>query len=94
LSQAGVGPFNLEYLSSPNFPELADFGQVYQADLATIGVTATIKQADSAAFFDAINTRTYPGMYPITSARAQLAPGITFSSTQSFNADWTNVWLS
>ena len=69
---------------------MADFGQIYQADLATLGVTATIKQADSAAFFDAINNRTYPGMFAITSARANLAPGITILSTQGFNPDLNN----
>jgi peptide/nickel transport system substrate-binding protein len=90
LSQAGVGRFAMEYLISPNFPELSDFGQMYQADLATIGVTMTIKQADSAAFFDAINNRTYSGMYAITTARANLAPGITILSTQGFNPDQNN----
>jgi peptide/nickel transport system substrate-binding protein len=94
LSQAGVGPFSFEYLISPNFPELSEFGQIYQADLANIGVTLMIKQVDSAAFFDAINKRTYPGMYAITSARAQLAPGITFSSTATFNADQNNEGFS
>src|SRR4029077_765857 len=94
LAQAGVGPFTLEYLISPNFPELPDFGQIYQADLASIGVTATIKQADSAAFFDAINNRTYPGMYAITTARANLAPGITILSTQGFNPDVNNEGFS
>jgi peptide/nickel transport system substrate-binding protein len=94
LNQAGVGSFSLEYLISPNFPELSDFGQIYQADLASIGVTLTINQADSAAFFDAINKRTYPGMYAITSARAQLAPGITFLSTATFNADQNNEGFS
>jgi ABC-type transport system substrate-binding protein len=94
LSQAGVGPFSLEYLISPNFPELLGFGQVYQADLATIGVTLTIKQVESAAFFDAINKRTYTGMYAVTSARAQLAPGITFSSTATFNSEQNNEGFS
>ena len=93
VSQAG-GPFTIEYLISPNFPELSDFGQIYQADLASIGVTATIKQADSAAFFDAINNRTYPGMYAITTARANLAPGITILSTQGFNPDVNNEGFS
>jgi peptide/nickel transport system substrate-binding protein len=74
LRDAGATSFELEYLISPNFPELADFGQIYQADLAKIGVTLTIKQVDSAVFFDAINNRKYPGMYAITSARAQLQP--------------------
>jgi peptide/nickel transport system substrate-binding protein len=74
LNEAGANNFTLEYLISPNFPELADFGQIYQADLAKIGVTLTIKQVDSATFFDEINNRKYSGMYAITSARAQLQP--------------------
>ncbi len=90
LQQAGAGNFTMEYLISPNYPELADFGQIYQADLAKIGVTATIKQADSAAFFDAINNRKYPGMYAITSARANLAPGITILSTGGYVPDTNN----
>ena len=40
LRDAGATSFELEYLISPNFPELADFGQIYQADLAKIGVSA------------------------------------------------------
>jgi peptide/nickel transport system substrate-binding protein len=94
LAQAGVGPFGMEYLISPNFPELSTFGQIYQADLATIGVTLTIKQTQSAAFFDAINNRTYPGMFAITSARANLSPGITILSTQGYNADLNNEGFS
>jgi peptide/nickel transport system substrate-binding protein len=94
LAQAGVGPFSMEYLISPNFPELSTFGQIYQADLATIGVTLTIKQTESAAFFSAINNRTYQGMFAITSARADLAPGITILSTQGFNPDLNNEGFS
>jgi peptide/nickel transport system substrate-binding protein len=94
LARAGAGPFSIEYLISPNFPELATFGQIYQADLATIGVTLTIKQTQSAAFFDAINNRTYPGLFAITSARANLSPGITILSTQGFNADGNNEGFS
>ena len=94
LAQAGVGPFSMEYLISPNFPELSTFGQIYQADLATIGVTLSIKQSESAAFFGAINNRTYPGMFAITSARANLEPGITILSTQGFNPDVNNEGFS
>jgi peptide/nickel transport system substrate-binding protein len=94
LAQAGAGTFSMEYLISPNFPELSTFGQIYQADLATIGVTLTIKQIESAAFFNAINNRTYPGMFAITSARANLAPGITILSTQGFNPDLNNEGFS
>jgi hypothetical protein len=84
----------MEYLISPNFPELSSFGQIYQADLATLGVSLSIRQVESATFFDAINNRTYPGMYAITSARASLAPGITILSTQGFNPDMSNEGFS
>ena len=90
LAEAGAGQFSMEYLISPNFPELSSFGQIYQADLAAIGVTLTIKQAESAAFFDAINNRKYPGVFAITSARANLAPGITILATQGYNPDTNN----
>jgi peptide/nickel transport system substrate-binding protein len=80
LQQAGVGAFEMDYLISPNYPELADFGQIYQADLAKIGVTLTIRQVDSAPFFDAINNRKFPGMYAITSAKANLQPGTVLNN--------------
>ncbi|MDE3075128.1 MAG: ABC transporter substrate-binding protein [Chloroflexota bacterium] len=85
LKQANVEGFELEYLYSPIYPELGDLGQIYQADLAQIGVKLTLKLVDPATFFDAINHRKYPGMYVITSARANLAPGITILSTQGYN---------
>jgi peptide/nickel transport system substrate-binding protein len=90
LKEAGVGPFELEYLISPNFPELSDLGQIYQADLAKIDVKLTIKQVDSATFFDMINNRKYPGMYAITSARAQLQPGSMLLTGGSTNPAGNN----
>ena len=90
LAQAGVSNFTMDYLISPNYPELSDFGQIYQADLAKIGVKLTITQQDSGAFFDAINNRKYPGMYAITQARANLAPGITLQGGGGFNPDNNN----
>ncbi len=90
LTQAGVNQLDLEYLISPNYSELSSFGQIYQADLANIGVRLSIKQVDSANFFASINNRTYPGMYAITSGRANLAPGTAIFSTQGFNPDSNN----
>ena len=90
LGQAGVSGFDLEYLVSPNFPELVDFGQVYQADLAKVGVRLTIKQVDSATFFDAINNRKYPGMYVITNAKANLAPGVSILASAGYAPNQNN----
>jgi peptide/nickel transport system substrate-binding protein len=90
LKDAGVGPFELEYLISPNFPELSDLGQIYQADLAKLDVKLTIRQVDSATFFDMINNRKYTGMYAITSARAQLQPGSMLLTGGSTNPAGNN----
>jgi peptide/nickel transport system substrate-binding protein len=75
LKQAGVGSFETEILVGPDFPELHDFAQIFQADLAKIGVALAIKRVESAAFFDAINNRKYAGMYMIVTGRTQLQPG-------------------
>ena len=74
LVQAGAQGLETEFLISNDYPELSDLGQVYQADLLKIGVKLNIKQIESAAFFDSINNRKYPGMYAITVSRAQLEP--------------------
>jgi peptide/nickel transport system substrate-binding protein len=74
LTEAGEQGLETEFLISNDYPELNDLAQVYQADLLKVGVKLNIKQTESAAFFDAINNRKYPGMYAITVSRAQLEP--------------------
>jgi peptide/nickel transport system substrate-binding protein len=74
LTQAGVQGLETEFLISNDYPELSDLAQIYQADLLKVGVKLNIKRIESAAFFDSINNRKYPGMYAITVSRAQLEP--------------------
>ncbi|HEU0168325.1 MAG TPA: ABC transporter substrate-binding protein, partial [Chloroflexota bacterium] len=50
LAQAGVSNLNVEIWPVSLYPELKDFAQIQQADLAKIGVTLTIKSVDLAAW--------------------------------------------
>jgi peptide/nickel transport system substrate-binding protein len=85
LAEAGASNLETEMLLGPDFPELVQFAQIYQADLAAIGVKLNIKQVESAAFFDAINNRKYPGMYMIVTGRVQLQPGTVLLSSAGLN---------
>ncbi len=90
LAQAGVGNFETEMLLSPDFAELADFAQIFQADLAKIGVKLNIRKVESAAFFEEINSRKFPGMYAISTGRSQLQPGTLILSTGGLNPGGNN----
>ena len=82
------GAKKIHYDSGPNMIPLADFpvlttmAQIYQADLAKIGVTMTITNIDSPTWFDQANNRKYNGMYWSTATRANLLPGTMLSSSK------------
>ena len=62
LQQAGVGSFSMDmvYITSA---ESAPLVQIYQADLASIGITLNIVNMDLAPWLDLVNNRNYHGMY-------------------------------
>jgi peptide/nickel transport system substrate-binding protein len=74
LSQAGVSELTCQMLPIPSNPELVDMAQIYQADLAKIGVTLNITQVDAASWFDMANNRKYNGFYSTLNGLAQLEP--------------------
>src|SRR5262249_46843484 len=51
LGQAGVSNLELEFVYAPTLPEYGIIAQVYQSDLAKIGITLSVKQMDIAALF-------------------------------------------
>ena len=63
LSESGLSPIELDMLTYPGYPELSTFAQLYQADLAKIGIKLNIKAMESAVFFDMVNSRKYSGVY-------------------------------
>lgn len=66
LQQAGVGSGLKVTLTTVRslFANLADFAQVYQADLATIGVIATIRDLSTADYLAESNNSSWHGIYP------------------------------
>lgn len=65
LQQAGVGSFNVTLTTCRSiFAALADFEQIYQADLAKIGVTATIRDLATADYLAQSNSASWHGIYP------------------------------
>jgi peptide/nickel transport system substrate-binding protein len=62
LKQAGVGPFTMDMVLIKS-PESDSLVQIYQADLAQLGITMNIVTMDLAAWLDLVNNRRYNGMY-------------------------------
>jgi peptide/nickel transport system substrate-binding protein len=74
LKDAGVGAFSMDLLPLVIFPEIDLYVQIYQADLAKIGITANILRLDFAQWLDQVNNAKYNGMYASSDGRAQLNP--------------------
>ena len=62
LQQAGVGNFSMDMVLIPS-PESSSLVQIYQADLAQLGITMNIVNMDLAPWLDNVNNRKYNGMY-------------------------------
>jgi ABC-type transport system substrate-binding protein len=60
--------------------EGGSMAQIYQADLARIGVKLNIITTDSATWLDYVNNRKYKGIYWSTVTRANLLPGTMITS--------------
>ena len=79
LDQAGVSNLEFDYLVGPTGPGY-DFAQLYQGDLAKIGVKLNIKTLQGADFLNMINNRKYTGVYYASaSAQAEPASALTYS---------------
>jgi len=62
LKQANVDRVTMDMVLIPS-PESAALVQIYQADLASIGITMNIVNMDLAPWLDLVNKRKYNGMY-------------------------------
>src|SRR5216684_6361261 len=62
LKQANVSNLTMDVVLIPS-PESSSLVQIYQADLASIGITMNIVTMDLAPWLDLVNNRRYNGMY-------------------------------
>jgi peptide/nickel transport system substrate-binding protein len=79
LQEAGVGEFEMDIVMTQS-TEGGSMAQIYQADLARIGVKLNIITTDSATWLDYVNNRKYNGVYWSTVTRANLLPGTMITS--------------
>jgi peptide/nickel transport system substrate-binding protein len=91
LAQAGVSNLELDFVYANTLPEYALMGQVYQSDLAKIGVKLTLKQLELTALFDSIHNQTYKGLYTLGDSWANMDPISLFTSGASANVGGNNA---
>ena len=85
LEGAGVSGLEMDFTFGAGSQEFAQLAQMYQQDLAKIGVSMNIKQVDPAVALDAMQKLTYTGVAAVGSTFAQLQPGTLFLSARLWN---------
>ncbi|MBV9324168.1 MAG: ABC transporter substrate-binding protein [Chloroflexi bacterium] len=84
LADAGATNWTLDLLYSAVSQEGAGYAQIYQADLAQIGVNGVIRTLQPAALLDAWHTQNY-GLYFASDPWANLEPVTQFTSGSTTN---------
>jgi peptide/nickel transport system substrate-binding protein len=82
LDQAGVGNPEFEMVFNSQSVEARDMSQIWQADLAKIGVKLNIRGLQSAELLDMWHNQTYKGFYIASDAWTNMQP-ITFFTSSS-----------
>ena len=95
LSQAGVSNLTLDVVYTASTPEYGQMSEIYQSDLAKIGVTLNLKTLATAQMLDTIQKQTYNGLYTLNDPWASMEPITLFTSSSSAqfrknNAGYTN----
>jgi peptide/nickel transport system substrate-binding protein len=80
LAEAGVTNAEFDFLPAPDFPEWDLIAQLYQGDLAKIGIKMNIRKYDLAAWLDQVNNRKYTGMWASTMLILLGSPASSFAN--------------
>jgi peptide/nickel transport system substrate-binding protein len=84
LGEAGVSAFSAELTFPTNTPEYAQMGQIYQADLASLGITLTLKPLDAPAWNNYVVQTTNWGL------SFAGAPPVNLHPSSVLNRVWTS----
>jgi peptide/nickel transport system substrate-binding protein len=90
LAESGVTNLQFDYMANPVNDQTNGFGQIYQSDLAKIGVTMNIKNYDGATWLDQVNGRKFNGVYFASGTYFNLSPSTAFTNGKAFNPDLNN----
>ena len=80
LAQTGQANMSLDYNYPSTSPELGQIGQIWQQDLASIGVTLNLKATDPVVLNTALIGVTYQGVGVGTGFFGQLHGGVVWTS--------------
>ncbi|MBV9582979.1 MAG: ABC transporter substrate-binding protein [Chloroflexi bacterium] len=89
LQSAGVTQLEMDCLYTAS-TEANIATQIYQSDLAKLGITLNIRVLESAAWLDQVNNRKYVGSYWSGASYGQLSPGTTFGGTKAWDPNNNN----
>jgi peptide/nickel transport system substrate-binding protein len=90
VTESGVANPSIDISPYPPDPEANRFAEIYQADLAKIGVKLNISKLESAAWTTQINSGKLNGLYIAPSVNLHLQPATLFSLSRVFNPDNNN----
>ena len=91
LKQAGVSSLELDLLYIPSaYPVPVPWVQIYQNDLAQIGVEAQCDGLDVGPWKDQVNNQQYNGMYVGGDSLGNLAPATPLGAAPTFSAAKNN----
>lgn len=93
LQQSGVTVPEFDYVVVPG-SESDGFGQIYQADLAKIGLKMNLRDMDSATWVDQVNNRKWFGVYWAAITYAHLSPSTALVNGKAFNPQLNNSGFS
>jgi peptide/nickel transport system substrate-binding protein len=84
LKDAGVSGAEMDIRVQSANPEQLAFAQIYQADLATLGIKVTIMNLDLATWKDQVNNKKYTGLFVALGGGGQLSPSSLFTTGIAF----------
>ncbi len=90
LEQSGVTNLEFDFMANPVNNETNGFAQIFQSDLAKIGVKMNIQQYDGATWLDQVNNRKFNGIYFASGTYFNLSPSTAFTNGKAFNPDLNN----
>jgi len=91
IQQSGVSSPTIEVVYSTSAPDYASVVQIYQADLAKIGVTLTLNGASQVVFIDQLFNSKFAGLAANGSLFGQLHPAFFWGNAYySPNANWAS----
>jgi peptide/nickel transport system substrate-binding protein len=78
LTAEGISDVSLEMIPNPGDPDSVTFAEMYQGDLAKIGIKLNIMKLDMAAWSDQVNGNKFGAMY-VAGSNLALSPGTIFT---------------